>query len=124
MLTRIYAVLGSNHLSQARTFYDALFNSAGIEPLLDHPTGGRYYGKNGVIFFGVLGPFDKQPASVSNGSMISFCFNSRAAVDAFHQKALELGAKDEGAPGYRGPTYYMSYFRDLDGNKLCAACIG
>mgnify|MGYP000365170312 CR=1 FL=1 len=31
---------------------------------------------------------------------------------------LALGATDEGAPGLRAPTFYMSYFRDLDGNKL------
>jgi predicted lactoylglutathione lyase len=35
-----------------------------------------------------------------------------------HQKALELGGTDEGAPGPRGPGFYIGYFRDLDGNKL------
>jgi len=124
MVLRLYAVVGSNRLEQARIFYDALLGSVGIEPLLDHPSGGRYYGKGGVLFFGVLGTYDRQPATVGNGSMVSFVFDSRAEVDAFQQKALELGAKDEGAPGYRAPTYYMSYFRDLDGNKLCAAAIG
>ena len=124
MVLRLYAVVGSNRLEQARIFYDALLGSAGIEPLLDHPSGGRYYGKGGVLFFGVLGTYDGQPATVGNGSMVSFVFDSRAEVDAFQQKALELGAKDEGAPGYRAPTYYMCYFRDLDGNKLCAAAIG
>ena len=39
---------------------------------------------------------------------------------AFHAKALQLGGKDEGAPGDRAPQMYFSYFRDLDGNKLCA----
>ncbi len=124
MITRLYAVVGSNHLERARTFYDALFGSAGIEPLLDHPSGGRYYGENGVVFFGVLGPHDGRPATVGNGSMVSRCFGSCAEVDAFHERALQLGAKNEGAPGYRAATYYMSYFRDLDGNKLCATCIG
>jgi hypothetical protein len=37
---------------------------------------------------------------------------------------MELGAADEGPPGYRAPTYYMSYFRDPDGNKLCACSLG
>jgi hypothetical protein len=45
-------------------------------------------------------------------------------VDAFHAKALSLGGTDEGAPGERGPSFYFSYFRDLDGNKLCAYSIG
>jgi len=26
--------------------------------------------------------------------------------------------------GGRGPKFYVSYFRDLDGNKLCAFCLG
>ena len=39
-------------------------------------------------------------------------------------KALALGGSDEGAPGERAPKFYMSYFRDLDGNKLCAFNLG
>ena len=31
---------------------------------------------------------------------------------------------DEGAPGERAPRYYFSDFRNLDGNKLCAWCMG
>lgn len=123
MVARLYAVVGSNRLERARAFYDALFGSTGVEPLLEHPSGGRYYGKDGLLFFGVLGPHNKSPATVANGSMVSFCFDTPEEVNAFYQQALELGATDEGAPGYRGPTYYMSYFRDLDGNKLCANCI-
>jgi predicted lactoylglutathione lyase len=56
--------------------------------------------------------------------MSGFGFDTRAEVDAFHAKALTLGGKDEGAPGERAPSFYFSYFRDLDGNKLCAFCVG
>lgn len=52
--------------------------------------------------------------------MVAFRFDTREEVDAFYAKGLALGGKDEGAPGIRGGSYYMSYFRDLDGNKLCA----
>jgi predicted lactoylglutathione lyase len=45
---------------------------------------------------------------------------SKGAVDAFYNKALELGATDEGAPGQRIEGFYAGYFRDLDGNKLNA----
>ncbi len=34
-------------------------------------------------------------------------------------KAIALGARDEGAPGNRGGSFYGAYCRDLDGNKLC-----
>jgi len=56
--------------------------------------------------------------------MFAFRFDARKEVDAFHAIALTLGGIDEGAPGERAPKYYMSYFRDLDGNKLCAYCLG
>ena len=39
-----------------------------------------------------------------------------------------LAPQDEGAPGVRGEegdrAFYGAYFRDLDGNKLAAFCIG
>ena len=67
---------------------------------------------------GVILPFDKKPASVGNGVMVALGVKSAAQVDALHRKALQLGAKDEGAPGPRGESFYAGYFRDLDGNKL------
>jgi predicted lactoylglutathione lyase len=54
--------------------------------------------------------------------MVAFQVDSKEIVDAVHQKALELGGVNEGAPGPRpadGNVYYC-YFRDLDGNKICA----
>ena len=116
-----YATVGSNRLTEAKAFYDALFQSAGITRLFEHPSGGRIYGKDGRVVFGVIAPYDKAPATVGNGTMIAFHFETPAAVTAFYSKALELGGKDEGPPGYRGGSpFFMSYFRDLDGNKLCA----
>jgi hypothetical protein len=54
--------------------------------------------------------------------MCGFYFDSHREADASHAQALSLGGVDEGAPGYRAPHFYMSYFRDLDGNKICAYC--
>ena len=36
--------------------------------------------------------------------------------------ALEQGGTCEGKPGDRGGGFYAAYFRDLDGNKICAFC--
>ena len=119
-----YCTVGSNRLEDAKTFYDALLGSIGATSVFEHPSGGRIYGKDGALMFGVLGPFDGKPATAGNGSMSGFGFDTRAEVDVFHARALALGGKDEGAPGERGPSFYFSYFRDLDGNKLCAFCIG
>jgi len=56
--------------------------------------------------------------------MHGFRFDTREEVDAFYALALALGGIDEGAPGERAPKFYMSYFQDLDGNKLCAFSLG
>jgi catechol 2,3-dioxygenase-like lactoylglutathione lyase family enzyme len=116
-----YATVGSNRLDEAKAFYDELLASMGVMRLFEHPSGGRIYGKDGRVVFGVIAPFDGEAATVGNGSMIAFHFATPDEVVAFHKKALALGAKDEGAPGFRGGSpFFMSYFRDLDGNKLCA----
>ena len=124
MATMGYCTVGSNNLPDALAFYDALLGSAGLSKLFDHPSGGRIYGKDGNLTFGVLGPYDKKPATVGNGSMFALRFDSPADVDKFHAKALSLGGSNEGDPGERAPKMYFSYFRDLDGNKLCAYCFG
>jgi predicted lactoylglutathione lyase len=69
----------------------------------------------------VISPYDKNPASVGNGSMVALIMDSKEKVDRLHRKALELGGKDEGSPGQRGEGFYAGYFRDLDGNKLNAS---
>ena len=60
--------------------------------------------------------------------MSSIACDTRARVDALYAKAMELGGSDEGAPGLRGDegeqAFYGAYFRDLDGNKLCAFRVG
>ena len=72
----------------------------------------------------VTPPHDGKAATVGNGVMPALVVDSRDKVDALHAKALELGGSCEGAPGLRseeGPqAFYGAYFRDLDGNKLCA----
>jgi hypothetical protein len=124
MATLGYGTVGSNRLAEAKAFYDILFASVGIQSVFEHPSGGRIYGNGNSLIFGVLGPFDGKAATVGNGSMFAFAFRTRAEVDAFHAQALKLGGKDEGAPGLRGEGFYFSYFRDLDGNKLCAYNLG
>jgi catechol 2,3-dioxygenase-like lactoylglutathione lyase family enzyme len=124
MPTLGYATVGSNRLDEAKKFYDALFGSVGVTSMFEHPSGGRLYGAGGVPLFGVLGPYNKQPATCGNGSMFAFKFDTPDQVKAFYDKALELGGTDEGAPGERGPSMFFSYFRDLEGNKLCAFCMG
>jgi predicted lactoylglutathione lyase len=72
----------------------------------------------------VTKPFDGNAATVGNGVMVALAMDSRDKVDALYRKAMELGAKDEGAPGPRSDDFYAGHFRDPDGNKLNAFFMG
>jgi predicted lactoylglutathione lyase len=60
--------------------------------------------------------------------MLAIPLDARAKVDALHAKALELGGTCDGPPGVRGDegpqAFYGAYFRDPEGNKLCAYRVG
>jgi catechol 2,3-dioxygenase-like lactoylglutathione lyase family enzyme len=118
-----YATVGTNSLPEALAFYDGLLGTIGWKAVFEHPSGGRIYGKPGKSWFGVLGPANGEAATVGNGSMFGFAMDSVESVEAFYGKALALGGTCEGAPGKRGgdnSPMTFGYFRDLDGNKLCA----
>lgn len=118
-----YTTLGTNDLPRAAAFYDALFGAMGIGRTMAFDRGvawGRSMTEPG---FGVLKPFDGQPATRGNGTMVALVVDSKDKVDALYRKAIELGATDEGAPGQRGEGFYAAYFRDLDGNKLNFFCM-
>ena len=119
-----YATVGSNDFDTSLAFYTALLATQGVTKLFDHPRGGALFAKDGKLVLGVLKPADGGAATVGNGTMIAFDMPDRAAVDDFHARALALGGSDEGAPGERGPGFYMAYFRDPEGNKFCACRLG
>ncbi|MBA3895537.1 MAG: VOC family protein [Sphingomonadaceae bacterium] len=127
-----YATLGSNDMAKARAFYDALLGSVGAKRIMEFGDDlggftlwGTSFDKPGIA---VTTPYNKERATAGNGNMLAIAMDERAKVDALHAKALELGGSDEGAPGVRGDegpqAFYGAYFRDLDGNKLCAFRIG
>jgi catechol 2,3-dioxygenase-like lactoylglutathione lyase family enzyme len=120
-----YAMLGTNDVEAAARFYDALLGVVGIGRLTEFPKGPAYGVSWDRPMLGITIPWDDQPATAGNGTMIALVMDSRAKVDALHEKAVALGGQTEGAPGLRGPAehhFYAAYFRDLDGNKLCAFC--
>lgn len=119
-----YTTLGTNDLPRAAAFYDALFEVIGIKRMMDFGRGYAWGVGMDKPGFGVMLPYNQEPATVGNGVMVALTVDSRAKVDALHAKALALGGQDEGAPGLRGEGFYAAYFRDLDGNKLNAFCVG
>jgi hypothetical protein len=120
-----YALVGTNDLERAKAFYDELVKPLGGAAMFEHPSGGRVYGK-GQPSFGVVAPFNGEPATVGNGTMVALSADTTEAVRQVHETAMRLGGSDEGAPGWRGEPggFYGAYFRDLDGNKLCVYRVG
>jgi len=120
-----YAMLGTNDQARAAAFYDQLLGVLGATRLMEFPGGTIAWGTSWEAPMLAVGrPYDQQPATVGNGVMISLAAPTRAAVDALHAAALAQGGACEGPPGLRGPegpqAFYGAYFRDPDGNKLCA----
>ncbi|HEX4861032.1 MAG TPA: VOC family protein [Rhizomicrobium sp.] len=113
-----YVTIGSNDLEKSKAFYDALLGELGGKRTFASERMQGYDGGGGAML-AVCTPHDGKPATVGNGTMFSLAAASREQVDKVHAKAMSLGAKDEGAPGLRGDTFYGAYFRDPDGNKLC-----
>lgn len=124
-----YALFGSNDLPRSFAFYDAVFASVGINRLMEFPTGAVCWGTGwGQPMLGVGPAYDGLAATAGNGTMIALVMDSRAKVDAMHAAAIAAGGEDEGGPGVRGEegpqAFYGAYFRDPDGNKLCAFRVG
>jgi catechol 2,3-dioxygenase-like lactoylglutathione lyase family enzyme len=124
-----YVTLGTNEVEKARGFYGTLLGLIGAKELMRFDNGFTMYGTAfGKPSLAVTKPHDGAAASRGNGTMVALVVDTRAKVDALHAKAMELGGADEGKPGLRSPegpqAFYGAYFRDLDGNKLCAFKVG
>ena len=125
-----YATIGTNDIDRARGFYDDLLGQIGARRVMEFPQNGfTMYGTGArAPGLAVTKPYNGEAASAGNGNMAAIVVDSRDRVDRLHARAMELGGADEGPPGLRGPdgdkAFYAAYFRDLDGNKLCAFCVG
>jgi len=104
-------------------FYDATLAELGYAQIMSFP---------GVALYGVKGS-KKPDFSISSrgsrdetvgnarGMHIAFKATSKALVDAWYTKAIELGAKDNGKPGYRKqyhPGYYAAFVIDPNGWRI------
>lgn len=131
-----YVYFGTNDLARAISFYNAALAPLGMQrcvtndPEWDRSSAGwGTYEKGGLeelaLWIGL--PFDQQPATVGNGSMVALRARSWQAVDDFHAAALAQGGSCDGPPGLRlkySPDFYAAYVRDPNGNKLAAVCRG
>ncbi len=97
-------------------FYDSLFDLTDLKQVLSTDRMTFWQGED--FAFAVAIPFDEEPASTGNGTMIGFSVGSIEEVKRLHSVAVELGGICEGEPNQRGPRF-SAYVRDLDKNKLC-----
>ncbi|GAA3945957.1 VOC family protein [Allohahella marinimesophila] len=114
-----YVTLGVSDMAKAKQFYTDLLSDLGAKVLMDM---GR------IAFIGesmkspmlaVCEPYDGKQCTAGNGAMVAFSAGSKEAVDSHYQKAIALGATDEGEPGQRiKDRFYGAYVRDPDGNKI------
>lgn len=113
-----YTLVGTNDLPRAVAFFEALFAEFNAKHVWEGETGTAWSNGDHSPGVGVIKPFNGNPATIGNGTMVALAASSKEQVDRVHAKALALGGSDEGAPGQRGDGFYAAYFRDLDGNKL------
>lgn len=121
-----HVTVGTSDLQKAAAFYDAVLFRLGFERRVVTPDGGPEAAcwvspDQPLPRFYVYMPYDRQPSTVGNGSMVAFLASSTAAVDLAYAAGMGAGGIDEGMPGERsryGPGYYGAYLRDPDGNKV------
>jgi predicted lactoylglutathione lyase len=116
-----FVMVGTNDLNKATNFYDILLETIDLKRTM---TNKKYVGysqkeKSENVEFYVTNPANKEKATYGNGTQVSFFVDSKETVNKFYNTGIKLGGKNEGTPGVRSRDYYC-YFRDLDGNKICA----
>jgi predicted lactoylglutathione lyase len=117
-----YVTLGTNDIERAAGFYDSLLSEVGATRFMEEETFIAWAVAPDKPALSVSKPYDGNPATVGNGVMVALVVDSPEKVHAVYDKAMQLGAKDEGPAGPRGGGFYAGYFRDLDGNKLNVFC--
>jgi len=118
--------LGVVDIERAAAFYDAALAPLGYVRVWSDLRPGQ---SNQAVGYGVPGggdglalkhrPDGQRPPGP--GFHVAFTAPDRQAVDAFHRAALQLGSRDNGAPGLRahyGPHYYAAFVIDPDGHNI------
>ena len=117
-----YVTVGTNDFARAESFFDELLAELGASQAQKTERMIFWVGPEGGAALSVVKPLDGQAAAAGNGVMVALTAKDGAEVDRVYQKALSLGAADEGEPGIRASGFYCAYFRDLDGNKFNLFC--
>jgi catechol 2,3-dioxygenase-like lactoylglutathione lyase family enzyme len=115
-----YVTVGTNDIAGAGRYYDELLSVMGAKRTVETEKFIAWGNNPKAPSLFVIKPADGNKATVGNGVMVALAARSTAEVDQLYNKAISLGSKCEGPAGPRGGGFYAGYFRDADGNKLCA----
>lgn len=120
-----YTTVGVENMEDAKKFYCDLFADQQAKVLIDAGRIAMIGSDPGKPMIAVCTPYNEEAPRPGNGTMVAFSGETKQGVDALYNKAISLGASDEGAPGQRIPDrFYGAYVRDPDGNKLCFFVFG
>ena len=120
-----YVSVGADDMARAKRFYGAFLPALGyvqteyqgdLSYALPHRAG-----QPPAPDFYVKSPFNGQPASTGNGTMVAFEARDQQQVRDLHAAAIVAGGANDGKPGFRasyGPQFYVGYLRDPQGNKI------
>jgi catechol 2,3-dioxygenase-like lactoylglutathione lyase family enzyme len=106
-------------IEKAKSFYDAIAQSVGLNQLADHDDFVGYGSDDSYEFYIHTG----KPGVT--GLHVCFEVGSREDVQKFYDAGLAAGGADNGAPGIRedySPTYFAAFLIDPDGNNIEAVC--
>jgi len=94
-----YTMIGTNDLDAAKAFYNAILIALGYEmerweKQLCYSIPGIEDQENGPGAFHVTIPYDGQPATVGNGTMVAFRAPTHETVRHLHAEGLRHGGAD------------------------------
>ena len=115
--------IGVRDYAKSKAFYEAVLATIGAKVIMEVNEPGVNAAAFGKQFpeFWVQTPHDGGEPSVGNGTHFGFLAPNNAAVQAFWDKAIALGATPDGEPGPRphyGEAYFGCFVRDRDGHKI------
>ena len=114
--------IGVSDLKAATAFYKEVLAALDYELRDDRPetAGFGRRGKSHSEFWLNARP-GMPTVPADSGAHVCLRTKSPEAVRAFYETAMQLGASDDGAPGFRehySENYYAAFIRDPDGNKI------
>ena len=120
-----HIMIGTNDIDKAKAFYEKVLKVVGVESAMDNTQHGirrTFFIHNGNVL-ALTQPLDGEAATCANGMTIGFKCDSPEQVKELHDAAIAAGGTSiEDPPGPRDTTMgqlHLSYFRDLDGHKIC-----